>query len=353
VRLGCGTYSVWLTTKAEIDRRIFEVPWRSIEWARVLDETSQASVTAGAGCCGELFEQEIRPWSHQMAILRAADDGTPFRVWSGPVVGMRAAGELTLRARDLSAWFDRRFLHDPHFFIAADVATIFEAFWDDALAPDPVPQFALSVSPTTVTADREILPEQHRVSAEEMRELGRTGIDWTVVDRTMIAGPEEIDVPPIATLTDEHFAEVPEVEVDGLQQANRIVVTGAGGGAEGDEIVGDAVATPGAEGLLEGVANEPAILDDTSALAAADSRLERQRVPQVIVTGGRLVPEAPVEIDALVPGAQVRVGLSGTCVPVRQTVRLSALRVTAAAGDDGVTEQVSLELQPLGSTLNP
>ena len=349
VRLGCGDYRVAVLTRGDLTRPVVEVPWNTIEWGRVLDETSEATVTAGGGCCDALLAAAVRPWSHQLAIYRGADGAVPRRVWSGPLVALRDGDALTFVARDLSAWFDRRRVHTDQIHVAADLATIFEAIWDDALDPDPIEGFTLDIAPAGVDGDREVLADQYRMAGDELRELGRTGLDWTVIDRVHHVGPEEIDTPPIASLIDEHLAEPPEATIDGAGQANDWVVTGSGGGAEGAEVFGTASATPGPEGLLEAVASEPAILDDTSALAAADNRLARSAAPLRFVRDLQLLDTAPVPIDRLVPGARVRVALENRCIPVRAVLRLTGVRVSVRPTDRGVQETVTLDVEPLGA----
>lgn len=349
--LGCGTYRVLVHTRATLASAVLELPWTALEYGRALDETSTAKVTVSGptGDCCDTFAG-IGTWSHQLAIYRATGGGAHARVWSGPVVSREAdADGLTLEARDLSAWLDRRFIHDDHLHDGVDLTAIFADYFADAMAPDPVPAFTLEVTPSGAFPDgeREVLGSQHRIAGEELRELARTGVDWTVIDRVMIAGGEEVPTPPIATLLDSHFADVPKVADDGLERANRWVVAGAGGGAEGDEIVGEFATAYGATGLLEGLASEPAILDAATALEAARSRAERTAGEQAFIEGGRLTADAPVTFATLVPGARLRVALGATCIPVRRVLRLAGVKVSASV--EGETVDVSL--QPLGSTL--
>jgi hypothetical protein len=52
----------------------------------------------------------------------------------------------------------------------------------------------------------------------------------------------------------------------------------------------------------------------------------------------------------LVPGARVKVALSETCLPVRTTQRLNAVKVAVAReGGGGVVESVDIDLEPLGA----
>lgn len=347
MNLGCGIYLALIHARANLSRAVVRVPWQSVRWGRVLDDTSAATVQAGDSCCPAIFKQGVRPWSHTLAIYRRVPGVKYTRVWSGPITSIEDDDGLTFEARDLSAWFDRRRIHTDQVHFGADLSTIYQAIWDDAMEPDPVPNFTLQISDSGHLADREVLADQNRIAGDEMRELGRTGLDWTVLDRTHIVQGEEIANPPIATLIDRHFATPPAVSIDGFAQANDWVVSGSGGGAEGDEVVGTASSPFGAEGLLEAVASEPSILDVTSALDAADTRLAQSSMPQVFIREAVLLPDAPVAMANLIPGVQVRFALDGRCLPVRQTERLSSVQVEA--GQDG-TEKVTIGLQPLGTT---
>jgi hypothetical protein len=344
--LGCKDYRTLILPRATLSRTVLEVPWSSVKWGRVLDDTSSGSVTAGGGCCTDVLRDSIRPWSHTLAIIRVGDG----RVWSGPLVGIRDTDEgIAFDARDLSAWLDHRRVHDLHAHTLEELTSIYESLWDDAMAPDPIEDYTLSVTPGTVTGDREVLPEQNRIAGDELRELGRTGVDWTVVDRVHYVAADEIEADLLGLFIGEHFLSPPEVEIDGTVQANDWVVAGAGGGAEGDEVVGVASSTPGPEGLLESVASESGILDVTSADAAAATRLARSEVAPVFVRQGTLAATAPVGIGQLIPGARARLSLSGRCLRVDATQRLLGVQVDVNRAGGAVTEQVTLSFEPLGT----
>lgn len=348
--LGCGDYRALVLTRQTILRAVLEVPWSTIRWGRVIDDTSAASVTAGGRCRGDVRAADIRPWAYQLALVRVGNG----RVWSGPLVGVRdtAEGGIVFDARDLSAWTDHRRVHDDHFHTAEELTAIFESLWDDAMAPDPIEDYTLSVTAGTATGDREVLAAQNRIAGDELRELGRTGVDWTVVDRVQHVAAPEIPTPRVlGPLIAEHFQTPPDVEVDGTVMANDWVVAGAGGGAEGDEVVGTASQPPaGGEGLLESVASESAILDVGSADEAAAGRLARSADPPVFIREAVLVPEAPVGIEELIPGVRARISLPDRAVPVDVTQRITSVQVEVTKSAGAVAEQITVGLEPLGQT---
>lgn len=348
--LGCGTYRVLAHDKGDvgqsIDHAFVELRFSTLEWSRVLDDTSEATLLVGAQGCRAPGVSELRTWAHEIAIYRTLGT-TATRVWSGPLTGIEPqGGGLTIKARDLSAWLWHRLVHDAQLWVGAELSDIFQAIWEDAILADPVPNFTLSIQPTGVTGDREVLPEQHRIAGDELAELASTGIDWTTIDRVMLAGGKEVPTPAVATLIDQHFAVQMEPSLDGLAQANRVIVQGSGGGAEGDEVVGDSSVVPGPEGLLESVVSQPSILDSGSAGDAADSQVALLSVPQLLVGGSALLPSAPITMDQLIPGARVRIALSNPWTPVSQVLRLGSVRVSVGAD---LAETVTPEFQPLGS----
>lgn len=352
MNLGCGEHVVVVHLRDDLTRPLFVVPWTSLEYGRVLDDTSDAAIGVLDSCCHLIQRHDVRPWVHQVAVYRSdTTGGRPLRAWSGPIQRIRdVSGEpLTFEARDLSAWHDRRLIHDDHDHIAEDLSDIYQAYWEDSMAPDPVPDYTLQITASGVTGDRSALAEQHLVAGDELREIGRTALDWTVIDRIHRVGPQEIDTPPVGLLMDKHFTRQPDIEDDGTTQANRWVISGSGGGAEGDDVYGEATATPGPEGLLEQVASEPAIQDAGSAIIAADTRLARSRSAQRFIREAVLAPSAPVSMDLLVPGARVRIQLQERCLPVMATQRLTSMRVTCGAGDEGQSETVAVTFEPLGT----
>lgn len=348
--LGCGDYRALILPRATLARGVLEVPWASLKWGRVLDDTSSAEVTGGAGCCDALLDTlgaiRFGTWSHTLAIVRVGDG----RVWSGPVVNIRdtAEGGLVIGARDLSAWLDHRLVHDDHFHTGEDPAAVYQSVWDDAMAPDPIEDYTLDVTPTALTIDREVLSDSHALAGDTLRDLS-TVLDWTVIDRVHFVAGQELVTPALGPLIDEHFTTPPDVEIDGTAQANSWTVTGSGGGAEGDAVVGTASTTPGPEGLLESVASEPDVLDFGEADDSAQSRLDRSTTPPVYVREGVLGADAPVSIAALVPGARVRIALDGRCLPVRQLQRLVSVDVQVTKVQGGVSEQVTIALEPPGT----
>jgi hypothetical protein len=360
----------------------------SASFNRVLDDTSSAQVTVAtrggsdaAACCDLLAR--VNPWEHELQIRRGGRSA-----WVGPVKDLTFApdGTATIDADDLTVWWDHRFIHEEHpredsrGNIAAEIpgdpdarlnlAMLFLEYHDDALKPDPSPNFSVDLRGTVVPdpGDRSALPESFEYAGDAMRELARTVLDYTAVNRVVTLGSIEVDTPPIATLVDEHWAEPPEIHVAGSEAGNRWVVGGAGGGALGADLFGQApkpadpnyaddpdaglasaLASPAVArfGLLESSDTESNIEDEESAQRAADRRVALFAEPPTYVSGGKLRPGAPVTQEQLVPGARVRVLLRNGCRKVAPLYRLKSVEFSL----DASGETVSVELQPPGAVV--
>src|SRR4029077_11043857 len=114
-RLGCGDARAEVWTRGGGSRVIALPQITGVEWNRVRSDTSLGSVTmdgvaiaADPSCCAIL--NTVRPWKHELHIYR--DDK---RVWLGPINEIDLNGPvLTIKARDNSAWLDKRFIHFTH-----------------------------------------------------------------------------------------------------------------------------------------------------------------------------------------------------------------------------------------------
>jgi len=337
--LGCGEYEAFVTTRGGLRIIGGALPWTALSWGRALDDTSEATLdgVSGADCCDVLAV--ARPWRHELAVYR---DGV--RVWSGPLIRVNAPVEAAkLTARDLTAWWDRRFVHDDHSFAATDLATVFRQISEDAMEPDNTPGLYVETTPSGVLADLDVLGAQHKRAGPLLRDLANIGIDWTVVDRRILAGGLVVPTTSIGPFLIEHFVQTPTVTIDGAAQANVWHVV-SGGGSQGDSVHGHAQDQNAinADGYLEDVATVSTIQEAALAEEAAASRLALTTEP-LLVERVVLSPDAPFAIDDLVPGTVCQLCLE-TCIPVDDYFRLKSVAVTAG----GKEEAVALTFEPLG-----
>jgi hypothetical protein len=182
--LGCGAYEVYVFERGQT-QYVAALPWDSITWGRVVDDTSSASVEStvadGADCRPDLAN--VRSWRHEIGIYR---DGEV--VWAGPILGIRSPYEhYAVEARDLTAWWDHRLVHKDHLFVMpTDLATIFQTVHDDAMEPDRSPNFTIETHETRVLSTMEIKKNQNQRAGVVLRDLAKSGIDWTTVGRRTI-----------------------------------------------------------------------------------------------------------------------------------------------------------------------
>jgi len=342
-RLGCGDYRVFLQAVGGTPV-LAELGHSSVAFSRRLDEFSESRIELSSEqdveCLAHLGD--VSPWNHELSIWRDEDEA-----WVGPITEPLFSYEgMTLTARDLFAWFERRIFIEDQLYVSTDLASIAQGYADAALSQDPTPNIMVSTSPTGILGTRSIFATLHRRVADELRELSRTGLDFTAIARELRFGGSEIGTPSIGTLTADIF-EVTDARLAGLSMANHVFVLGSSGGGVNSPTVGEAggITVP----LLQQVYTESSILDVSSANVAALTRLDLLGEPPLFVSG-TLLEDAPIPFTELVPGAllqfQQQVGFRFFDVPMR----LLSVDVSASASDSGVSEAVTLTLEPIGTT---
>lgn len=193
-RLGCGQPAAEVWTRGG-GRLVLALPGiTDVNWSRVLGDTSSGDVTLAGqtvtndpACCEVL--REIRPWKHELHIYRDNE-----LQWCGPIVEMSTSGDaVTLKARDVSAWLDHRFVHGSHIYGGqgagqgdTDTTTIFTDLVTDALAPDPSPNIDLDFGLTSgVWAQGNYTAASFKAVGPLIRELAKGSIDWYAIMRTL------------------------------------------------------------------------------------------------------------------------------------------------------------------------
>lgn len=381
--IGCGVYEVLAFTRGG-GEVVGSLEFDNLAWGRVLDATSAATMTidgvsnlgALERCC-ELIGS-LNPWEHELALYRQVPGSQQKqRVWMGPITRMRFPNEsVVIEALDLSAWLQRRSLHQNHNFTIAngdDLIAMWVAWVEDAMSVDNSPGlFPHVLALSGILADRLTTIVEHNYAADPIAEIATTGIDWTTIDRVMQAGPvlpqpdfDAVDSLPL--LLDEAFRVAPEIIVDGMSMGNCWLVNG-GGAIAGVPLTGeygpdfpatpDHVAQPAAPdyaaieerfGRIEQVVSETRILDQDSVDDNAKTRYDLTKEPVAYITGGELLPTAPLPINQIVPGALLRVKLNRACKPIDVVMRIQQLSVSANA--DG-SESVDIGLEPIGTIAN-
>ncbi len=317
----------------------------TVAFGRKIDDVSEATVTVSIvdeNCCDIL--SAMRTWHHEIQIFRGG-----IYVWSGSIVTInigRTTGTFT--ARDLLAVLNERIIHDPLCFAVAcgtgpaDLTVLGEAIINNALEVDGH-SYQIEAVLTGSFGERLYSPGENALTA--FQEALSLGLDCTVLGRKIILGAANGGAPfgRTNTLTCEDFLGDIQVEEDGLNGATRAILVGTG-------FVGIATA-PGSDvngnhpyyGLLEYTdSNHPEIMTQADADAGA-AKLVAGRFPPpvtlVVPSGSALSPNAPVDINDLVPGAFTTIIADCLCRPVTADLVLTALDVTW--GPEGEVVQVT------------
>lgn len=349
--LGCPeAYGVFVAARSG-HPLLTELPASSIAWSRVTDDVSEATIGLDLAngfeeCCRAI--NGLGRYMFEIAIYRQG-----ILVWTGPVVDITVQGGIQIRAEDKMSWLKVRAIHnhidypDP----GVDVATIFNAVIADAMAPDNVPGLSATATGTGVRAAREYLPNPPQNAFDAVQELSRSGVDYTMIGPTMVAGSFVVPTPPIALLTDQSVTELPQYELLGANFASKWIVTGAPGDDSTPGIIASYGGVDVNAGLVERIGTEDSIKDQISLNQNAKSRWELTNGPAVGQAILLLDPEAPLPIELCVPGATVRLAIGETCFPLTGTFRMKSLAVTVTSGQGGPAERVELTVEPLGTEL--
>ncbi len=342
--LGCGSYVVRLVNDGlpiVESKRV-----TSVVWTRRPEESSTATVTIPVqgndltACCEGA--NRIEPLRTEVIIERS---GTV--VWQGWLMGPVEFHRdfIVVNAFDILKWTERRVLGFDHVDVALDLTTIAEGYIADINAAGDLP-FVIDATPTGILATRTVLASEYKYASIPLKELYDTGLDATVVAGVLYLGPQS-DCGPF-TLRDTDFDGDPTIKLDGAQRATRVIIKGANG------IV--AIYPPAPPDVCfhaaDVVEEDEQILDQASADARAQSEYERLSSAHpyylTIPDGSGLKPDAPVHINALIPGRVFQVYSQSLCLPVGMAMQLAAVDVEAGAG----SEQVRVTFQPVGGDVS-
>lgn len=281
----------------------------------------------------------VEPWRHELLLTR--DNDVAF---VGPVSNVQvsqAGGKID--ANDLFSWFDVRFLEEP-FHASGDISTVFKALFDVALALEPSINLSLSTRATGVYAERDLLGDEFQRAGDVMRELARTGLDFTMVGRTLLAGGAEVFETTTPLILHDEGVLGAEVTRTGADFATDVAVIGTNEELGGIPFIGRAQRSTSVYGLVQRSYTELTIADTTSADANALSRLESMQ-PVPLRVKATLSREAAFEFSDLIPGRRVQVYLdrAAGCIEVMQEMRVQQVDISF-----GASEEVAVDLVPLG-----
>lgn len=319
-----------------------------ITWARELNVTSQANISVpGIECCGLLDDGVLGVVGRHLMIVR---DG--ITVWGpGPIMSIDyAAGEII--ARDVSEILQERIIHNALCFdpscggVATDATAIASAIVTDALLPDDPNVLAfVQVIPGAQVVERSYTPND-AYSLDAIQALTQQAlIKFTVLGRKILIGPQGTPFGTTQTLTDDAFTDLNNVVEDGFNLVTRAVV-------QGNTVTGSAGGVDPFYGLVEFLsAKDDSIVSAAAATTAAQQIVNASNPAPVylqVPDGSILSPDAPVDINDLVPGVNIPLLVTESCRQLSDTLPLARLQVTFSALNG---EQVRITVAPDGVTL--
>jgi hypothetical protein len=350
--LGCGGWSAYAVGRGGSPVRV-EIPYSSLDVSKVLNNWGTAGLRVGdkgsaRGECCELF-RAVEPWRDEILLYRDKDTA-----YVGPLMSMTATDDRgSFSSNDLFAWMEVRFIEED-FHGDGDVADIFRAIFDLALASDPSPNIDISTRQTGVQAVRNFKAQEFHRAADALRELARTGLDFTMDGRHLLAGGAEVFESQTPLILHDDGCKSAEVTIDGGAFATDVAVFGGTSvqqGASQDSRIVQATgrATTGIEryGLVQRSFTELFILDGISADANAAARLAASQ-PAAMRVRATLSPEAAFGWNDLICGRRFDVRLTKVagCIEVAEMMRLVGFRVNVEAATN--SEDIVVDLVPMG-----
>lgn len=352
-RLGCAVNEAYITNKCGTGRLCDLTDATSIFWERKLDDISTAEVIVAVSgsvddpCC--LCLADVEPYCHELHITR---DGEI--VWMGPITSIRYSfDKVLIRADDVLGWLRVAVLEgDIDYTTAtgigpADLTTIAQDIIETALADHPVEpcvlDFIIPILSGTV-GERKFVRFTD-TAFDHLEALSNTGLDYTVVGRSIILGGDDLPTSAIGILTDDYImGGAVEITKDGELMGNRFYVhftgdAGSPAAAEGDQECYGPIERlrPDTDGLV----------DLASATQVAQAYLDAGRIAPRLIEfppNTRLAPDTPWEISDMIPGQRIDVSLDRFCFPARQSFKLLEVSVKQ---EDGGDEEIGITLSPV------
>lgn len=356
----CVNHTAYLFDRGGRNRIAQLTPPVQVTWGRLRDDVSAASVTLAAPECLQSVDQ-IEPGRHELVIYRGEQ-----RMWEGPISLVRwEAGTVTVEAKDVMFYVQRLISRQglsnayPNIDTTVNRAvTLLEQELPRMEALDP-PVNVLDYVVSYHHADdartsKKTIPYQMTVFEDIDDLAAKSGIDYTVVGRSIVIHDTHLPLSRTPTVTEADFDGDVIVTAYGNELATYAAVTGAEG------VYGIAVASDDVDpvtgvhpyyGIWE-------ILDDAydeegSADAPTQAELDSQaqrnlsgRLPTPVTVripdGSTLSPYSAVTLDDLVPGVQVPLVATLGGRPLSQMQKLDKVDVTETS--EG--EQIKITLSP-------
>lgn len=310
----------------------------AVEFDRQANDTSVAKAVFAAP---PHVVNALEPWRFMVSIY---DRDT--LVWHGPLTSVQARRSgVTIGARDGSIYWDRRRVGQPRHYVNADAALVMRDLVTDAMSKDDparlVPYMRSWATELWVTKD---IIAGTRMMMEEVGELESLGLQWTVSAGRLLIGPLASQW-RTETLTDDVMDAEVIVEKDGLEVVTDVLVQGSG-------VYGYHIDAEQACGILQSIEKADSLVREEECRQLGYRMVEEAKyAPRRVILDGdaRLLPEAPMKLEELVPGVIVPVSSSQTGVTVSAEMMIKSVSVSATSSGTSV----SLSLMEPPAALDP
>lgn len=321
-----------------------DIPFSSLSFTRPLNSGASISLsmsaTEGISCC-EVFDS-VEPWRDELAVYR---DGELATV--GPVTRCEVgSGGLSIQARDLSAWGDKRWI-ERDMLLTGDPARLFQEVFDVALEVDDSPNVACNVRNVGTIERREFLASQFQRAGDAWRELSSsTLLDYVTIGRTIYAGDLHSVFGSEPFIVHEQgltsFQAIKDAE--GFATDLALVGNTPLNSREGNA-TGRATRHTDYYGVLQEQVTDLYVFDNASADAGAAARI-RGWLPFPLRYQATFGPDAQPSFSQMVPGRYVTmaVGASDSCIQATGQMFLSDVSVSVSPS----SEDISATFVPVG-----
>lgn len=301
-------------------------------WTRELSEVSSLTLSAPY----QPVTSDLIPWVHWVSCW----DGQVLQ-WRGPLQSLSFDyTSMNIVVKDMATFMWRTRTVTTKSYSSLDIASIAADMWRDMLRlhgiiAEPVVLPALSGSgryDVSVTADVRMLNQ-------EMSDLAKMGLQWTVVKGRPVIGSQPTDI--AAELGECHLSAGSRIERSGARTSNDVRVQGTNySHTERVDMGGLHLQSIVSIDDLFGVSNITA--------AAREQALKRSTVQNALVvpSSATLTPDAPLEMDDLVPGVRITVsalGLQTVCTLRKVDVTGASTGTTAAITLVAIDDSTELE----------
>lgn len=334
--LGCGTWTVQIAERGG-ERVLLEAAATSVRTQGRRDdmaslEASFAQTDVPFYCLDALSQLEA--WTHELILLR---DG---QVWGvGPIAdGISwTRSEVSVKARDLFQWFERRVFTRDLSHTKEDLSFIFRDYALDALSRDPSPNIDIDARACGVVGTRAVKELEYAYAADKMRELAEIGVDFIMVGRTLRLRAQGAGE-NVGVLLDTHCTGDPRLSSNGLAAASEWILQGrtTTGSVPPAGVAGGVSPRIG---LVTRKSQNTDITEHDDLQAGARESLAAAGTQPVRVTVA-LDADAPIRSSDLICGNQLDARLSFGWKTLMEVVTIDSV----AAEVTGGTETITLDL---------